>query len=61
MYAYLYQIAFRVSLKIYRIGLLLTLEHDNFDMVFMSDSYRGAEVLKKILYVSDKLSRRLDC
>ena len=56
-----YRIAFRVGIKIYRIGFCFTLEHDNFGMIFISGSYRGAAVLKVICYVSDRFSRRFDC
>ena len=57
----LYPIAFRVGIKIYRVGLLFTSEHDNFGMIFISDNYCDATVLKVIRYVSDRFSRRFDC
>ena len=57
----LYWIAFRVGIKIYRIGLLFTLEHGNFGMIFIWDSYRGVEgyilyrtAITVIQYVSDR-------
>ena len=49
----LYRIAFHVGIEIYRIDLLFTLEHYNLGMIFISNSYRGAAVLKVIRYVSD--------
>ena len=54
-------IDFRVGIKIYRTGLLITLEHDNFDVIFILDRYRGAAVLKVMRYVSDRVSSRFDC
>ena len=57
----LYRIAFRVGIKIYQTSFLFTLEHDNFDVIFISDSYCRAAVLKVIYYVSVRFSKHFDC
>ena len=57
----LYRIACWISIRIYWIGLLFTLEHDNFGKNFILDSYRSTVVLQVILYVSDRFLRHFNC